>query len=158
MPELYRFTCDSLDCNPQLIYGENIIISAEGSQQGDPLSILQFCESIQSTLTEREARTKLGFVDDIDLEREVACVARDVQVIMDSQPLFLNAHKCEITARNFDIINIFPIFNQFKRVLLEDMTLLGAPIIAGRTVDAALKEKTAILKKSIKRLSLLPSH
>ena len=38
MPELYRFTCDSLDCNPQLIFDENIIISAEGSQQGDPLS------------------------------------------------------------------------------------------------------------------------
>ena len=29
MPELYRFTCDSLDCNPQLIFGENIIISVE---------------------------------------------------------------------------------------------------------------------------------
>ena len=68
MPELYRFTCDSLDCNPQLIFGENIIISAEGSQQGDPLSGLQFCEPIQSTPTEREARTNLGFVDDIDLE------------------------------------------------------------------------------------------
>ena len=63
---------------------------------------------------------------------------------MDSQPLtglFLNANKCEITARNFDIINKFSIFNQFKRVLLEDMTLLGAPILAGRAVDAALKEK-----------------
>ena len=72
--------------------------------------------------------------------------------------LFQNTPKCEMTARNFDIINKFPIFNQFKRVLLEDMTLLGAPILAGRTVDAALKEKTAILDKSINRLSLLPSH
>ena len=43
MPELYRFSCDSLDCNPQLIFGENIIISAKGLQQGDPLSGLQFC-------------------------------------------------------------------------------------------------------------------
>ena len=80
---------------------------------------------------------------------------------MESQPitgLFLNAHKCEITARNVDIINKFPIFIQCKRVLLEDMTLLGAPILAGRAVDAALKEKTAILEKSIKHLSLLPSH
>ena len=68
MPELYRFTCDSLDYNPQLIFGENIIISAEGSQQGDPLIELQFCESIRSTLTEWEARTKLWFVDGIDLE------------------------------------------------------------------------------------------
>ena len=78
MPELYRFTCDSLDCNPQLIFCENIIILAEGSQQGDPLSGLQFCASIQPTLTESEAQTTLGFVDDIDLEGEVSRVARDV--------------------------------------------------------------------------------
>ena len=80
---------------------------------------------------------------------------------MDSQPLtglFLKAYNYEITARNFDIINKFPIFNQFKTVLLEHMTLLGVPILAGRAVYAALKEKTAILEISIKRLSLLPSH
>ena len=58
------------------------------------------------------------------------------------------------TAKNFDIINKFPVFNQFKMVLLEDMTLLGAPILAERAVDAALKGKTAILEKSIKRLSV----
>ena len=95
------------------------------------------------------------------MEGNVACVARDVQATMDSQPLtglFVNVHKCEITSRNLDIINKFPIFNQFKRVLLEDMTLLGAPILAARAVDAALKEKTTILEKSITRLSLLPSH
>ena len=86
MLELYRFTCDSLDCYPQLIFVENIIISAEGSQQGDPLSGLQFCESIQPTLTEREAQTTLGFVDDINLEGEVSRVARDVQTIVDSRP------------------------------------------------------------------------
>ena len=110
MPELYRFTCDFLDCNPQLIFGENIIISAKGSQQGDPLSGLQFCESIQPTLTDREAQTTLGFVDDIDLEGEVSRVARDFQTIVDSRPqigLLLNIHKCEITTRNFDIIDKF---------------------------------------------------
>ena len=53
MPELYHFTFDSLDCNSQLIFGENIIILAEGAQHGNPLSRLQFCESIQPTLTKR---------------------------------------------------------------------------------------------------------
>ena len=55
MPELYCFTCDSFDCNPQSVFDENIIISAEGSQLGDLLSGLQFCESVQPTLTERGA-------------------------------------------------------------------------------------------------------
>ena len=105
MPELYCVTCDSLDCNPQLIFDEKINISAEGCQQGDPLSGVQFCESIQPTLTEREAQPTLGFVDDIDMEVEVSRVARDVQTIVDSRPqtgLLLNIHKCEITTRNFD--------------------------------------------------------
>ena len=54
MPELYRFVKDSLEFNPMLIYGNDIIISAQGSQQGDPLSGLEFCESIQPTILETE--------------------------------------------------------------------------------------------------------
>ena len=34
-------------------------------------------------------------------------------------------------------------------VPLEDMTLLGAPVLAGRAVDAALKAKVVTLEKSI---------
>ena len=43
-------------------------------------------------------------------------------------------------------------------VSLEDITLLGAPVLAGRAVDAAVKDKVVTLEKSIKRLSLLTSH
>ena len=148
MSELYCFTCDSLDCNPQLIFGKNIIISAEGSQKGNPLSGLQFRGSIQPTLTEREAQTTLGFVDDIDLEWDVSRVARDVQTIVDSRPqtgLLLDIHKCEITTRNFDIIDEYPIFQHFKKVPIEDITLLGVPVLAGRAVDEALKDKVVTL-------------
>ena len=47
----------------------------------------------------------MGFVDDINLEGELSSVAKDVQAIIDSNPttgLFVNARKCEITAKNFD--------------------------------------------------------
>ena len=84
MQELYRFVKDSLDCNPMLIYGDDIIISAEGSQQGDPLNELGFCESIQPTLLEMEIWTTMGFVDDINLEGELSSVVRDVQAIVNS--------------------------------------------------------------------------
>ena len=87
MPELYRFVKDSLVCNPMLI-------SAEGSQQGHPLSGLEFCESVHPTLLEMEVRTTIGFVDDINLEGELSSVAKDVQAIIDSNPmtgLVLNA-------------------------------------------------------------------
>ena len=57
IPELYRFVYDSLKSSTYLTYGDDIVISAEGSQQGDPLSGLEFSEAIQPTLLEHEART-----------------------------------------------------------------------------------------------------
>ena len=38
------------------------------------------------------------------------------------------------------------------------MILLGASILAGRGLDAALKDKVVTLERSIKNLSLLTSH
>ena len=144
-----------------LINGDDIIISAEGSQQGDPLNELEFCESIQPTLFETEVRTAMGFVDDINLEGELSSVVRDVQVIINSNPttgLVLNARKCKITAKNFEMIDKFSIFKNFKIVVAEDMTILGAPVLEGRAVDNILKDKIATLERSIKRLSTLQSH
>ena len=95
-----------------LIQSDDIIISAEGSQQGDPLSGLEFCEFIQPTLSETEVRTAMGFVDHINLEGELSSVAREVQAIIDSNSttaLVLNARKCEIKAKNFEVIDKFSI-------------------------------------------------
>ena len=125
------------------------------------MSGLEFCESIQPTLLEYEARTIMGFVDDIDSEGEVWHVARDVQAIIDSNAstgLTLNPNKCEITARNFNIVDKFPILNNFKRIELEDITLLGAPVLEGRAVDNALKDEIVTLERSITRLSTLQTH
>ena len=162
MPELYRFVYDSLDCNPKLVYGDNVIISVAGSQQDDPLSELEFCESVQPPiLLEREAQTTLGFVYDIDLEGEISSVARDVQAIIDSHlltGLLLNECKCEITAKNFDIIDETAVFKDFKRIVMADLTLVGAPIREGRAVDNALQDKIFTLERSITRLSKLQSH
>ena len=36
MPERYRFTLTKYSCEPALIYGDQMIPSTEGSQQGDP--------------------------------------------------------------------------------------------------------------------------
>ena len=103
----------------------------------------------------------MGFVNHIDVEEEISHVARDVQALADSRPqtgLILNIHMCEITARNFDLIDKFPIFHHFKCLPLEDITLLRAPVLAGRAVDAAFTEKGVTLEIFIKRLSLLMSH
>ena len=57
IPELYRFVHASLDCISKLTFGSDIVSSAEGSQQGDPLGSLEFCEAIQQTLLTTISRT-----------------------------------------------------------------------------------------------------
>ena len=161
MPELYCFVHASLDCSPQLSYGNDIIASAEGYQQGDSLSNVEYCDVVQPTLMETTSRTKLGYVDDTNLEGRISAVANDVQHIIDSFPttgLILNAHKCEIISNNFDQIDKFPVFKDFRRVAKEDLILLGAPILEGKAVDKALIAKITDLERSVERLSLLPPH
>ena len=77
---------------------------------------------------------------------------------MPTKDLVLNARKCEITAKNFEMIDKFSIIKDFKRVAGEDLTILGAPVLEGRAVDNVLKNKIATLERSIKRLSTLQSH
>ena len=86
------------------------------------------------TLSGGTARTKLVFVDDFNLEGKISDAAKDVQTIIEAQAatsLCLNRHKCEIIANNFDLVDKFPIFDDFKRMNKEDMTLLGAPVLSG---------------------------
>ena len=44
MPEIYRFV---YHCSWKLSYGDNIIVSVEDSQQGDPLSNVEYCDAVQ---------------------------------------------------------------------------------------------------------------
>ena len=144
MPELYRFVKDSLNCNPMLIYGDDIIISAESSQQGDPLSGLEFCESSSQPYSRRKFEPQWALPETFRPSSTTRLV--------------LNARKCEITTKNCEMIDKFSIFKDFKRVAADDLTILDAPVLEGRAVDNALKDKIATLERSIKRLSTLQSH
>ena len=74
----------SLACSPKLTYENETIISNEGSQQGDPISSLEYCDAAQPTLLATTSRIKLVFVDDTNLEGKISQVAKDVQHIIDS--------------------------------------------------------------------------
>ena len=63
-----------------------------------------------------------------------------------------------MTAKNFEMIEKFSIFKDFKRVTAEDLTILGAPVFEGIAVDNALKDKIATLERSIKQLATLQSR
>ena len=108
-----------MTCNPTLTYGTEIIKSKKGSQQGDPLSSLEYCDVVQPSLLETNSRTKLGYVDDTNLEGKITTVAKDVQIIIDfflTTGLVLNFSKCEIICSNSDLVDQYLIFKNFKRI------------------------------------------
>ena len=105
------------------------------------MSGLEFCEAVHPALSEGSARTKLGYVDDFNVEGQISKVAQDVQRIVDTQAntgLVLNLHTFEITANKFDVIDQYSIFSQLKRLQKEDMTLLGSPVLPSKAMNRVL--------------------
>ena len=72
--------------------------------------------------------------------------------------LTLNISKCELIAENPKKFSDIETFNDFRLIRLEDMTLLGAPVIGSQAMEATLKEKIRLLENAISRLQELNSH
>ena len=63
VPELYRFILATYSCEPALIYGDQMIPSRQGSQQGDPMSSLEFFEAIQPVLNDLDSEVNKSLMD-----------------------------------------------------------------------------------------------
>ena len=67
LPVLYNFAHATYNGAPVLQFGEFIILSAEGPQQGDPLSSAEFCLAIHPLLRGLISELKVGYLDEINL-------------------------------------------------------------------------------------------
>ena len=127
-----------------------------------PYFIRRICSNkVHPTLSGGSARTKLSYVDDFNLKGKISNVAQDVQIIISTQVktgLVLNMHKCEMISNNFDQIDQYPVFNQFKKVQKEDMTFMSPPVLPGMATDKVLQDKIDDLGWAIKQFALLQAH
>jgi hypothetical protein len=161
IPQLYRFVHATYSCEAKLAYGSHTILSREGTQQGDPIAALEFCEAIQKLLLQLQANTRFGYMDDLTLSGEMQTVAADVDQIVAaavSTGLRLNETKCEIIAKDFKSIDKISTFKNFKQVEPQDMTLLGAAVTNGPASERALQSKVDNLQRAVDRLALLQAH
>ena len=88
-------------------------------------------------------------------------MATDVEKMIQSSAergLTFNASNCEIIATNFDIVDNIDTFKDFKRIALQDMTVLGVPVLKGPAVDLALKNKVNDLHRVVGCLAHLHSR
>jgi len=132
--------CYSSYAQPSMLFYEgDVVLSQEGTQQGDPLGPLLFSNTAQPLLQSLSSALTLGCLDDVTLGGSLDVVAADVQKIItedQAMGLCLNNTKCKIIAHQQTVI-ADPTLCSYTRVSIEDATLLGAPLFARRVLDEA---------------------
>ena len=160
VPEIYNFCHSAYSGTSLLQYGEWLIESQEGVQQGDPIGPLLFCLTIQPLLNALNSSLKVGYLDDITLGGSSQVVSEDVStIIREGQELglSLNICKCELIKGNFSG-DLDALLASFIAVDLSAAFLLGAPLSSGSCMEESLNKAIAALKVASDRLKLVCSH
>ena len=158
IPEIYAFVYANYHDISQLQFGEYIIESAEGPQQGDVLSALLFCIAIHPLLKQLRSNLCVGYMDDVSLGGPLRLAERDVGLIMAEAKTYglkCNVAKCELISRRTVTLDDNSNLKEFKKISIENMTLLGAPIVGPAALNVVLEDKVVQLDNAIKRLKYL---
>ena len=130
----FRLPIPLIVCHHFFFYGEFLISSAEGVQQGDPLGPLLFCLTIHELVTSLESEFKINvfFLDDGTLGGYIEDVQADLHLLEDHARdfnLFLNHDMSEIICNDETTrFSMFSLSPSLSVVEPSRATLLGAPI------------------------------
>ena len=97
--EVYKYSHSRYSQPSFLFYGDSVIESCEGTQQGDPESPALFSDSIQDLIDSLESKINLWYLDDGNSSDDYRTVLKDLKKIVDAgRTLGLKnkPKKCEI--------------------------------------------------------------
>ena len=160
LPELFSYCFSSYGNSSFLFFGDRIILSQEGTQQGDPLGPLIFCNTIHPLLASLSSELNIDYLDDVTLGGPLDNVASDVCQIISagkSIGLHLNYSKCEIVCSPGVTISD-PNLQLFLPVDLKETCLLGAPLFESQSLDDAWSKRCADLERAIERLKMIDAQ
>jgi len=147
-----------------LLFGKEIVSSAQGLQQGDPLATALFCLVVQPLLESLQWPLSLWYLDDGTLGDPGAQVVEDLRRVIAAAPfldLHLNAGKCELLVMgNSDAQSVEEIKSLLPDIKILDRTStthLGAPLTAEARSRSLLKKMEEI-NRLVERLPLRSSH
>lgn len=165
IPQLYLYFSQCYLRPTFLVYGNKIILSRVGAQQGDPAGPLIFSLAIHPLVTLLQAELNVWYLDDGTLGDTPANVLVDLSTIKDrakSIGLELNSTKCEIYfcsgTVDDNVMNQFELLAPGIRVVTDDeLEILGSPILES-SVEPFTRRKFQKINVLIDRLSSLQTH
>ena len=96
---MYIYTHSAYSKPSYLFYGSSIIMSEDGTQQGDPEAPPLFAETIHTLVKLLESKINIWYLDDRNLADDYKVVLRDLKNILKSEKIYgqsLNTEKCEL--------------------------------------------------------------
>ena len=148
--EIYSFIYQCYEEDSNLFFGENMINSSEGVQQGDPMGPFLFSLATMDISKNMNSDLNIWYLDDGTIKGDVKTVLSDYNKILKaliSHGLEVNPSKCELFLINpqseecFNALtSLREVTDGIKLVEKKDLTLLGAPIFP-EAIDNVLEAK-----------------
>src|SRR6218665_427199 len=161
IPELYPFVHQAYSTPSVLKFGDMLLSSQIGPQQGDPLGPLLFSLPLLPVLHWLESALRVGFLYDLTLGARSG--PYPVTWIFSLHGLglklglSLNPSKCEVLAPGF-LGKVLPGLSGYPRVEMSALTLLGAPLFHGVALGGSLGEQCDVHRRALDRMRGLPTQ
>ena len=131
IPELHPFVHSSYCQSSSLMWENDVVLSSEGVQQGDPLGPLLFCLSIHKMCVKLKSELAVFYLDDGTLGGNWKDVISDLNLIEEEASelgLKLNRSKTELICSDNTTRGTFlSSFPGLRVVNIEHAELLGSP-------------------------------
>ena len=167
LPDLYPFIWQVYSSSSTLFFGDILIQSASGVQQGDPLGPALFSLSIHSLASSLLSKVNIWYLDDGTIGGSTEEVVRDFNTILQSSSslgLELNVSKCEVIFGGMDedcsmsaLEKIHTVAPNIRVIQPHEATLLGAPLTL-EALDPILGLKIDEVRRLSSRLDALHTH
>lgn len=162
-PALFPFLWQCYSSDSFLFYGDKVIMSQVGAQQGDPLGPMAFSLTIHPIIETLASELNLWYLDDGTLGGDPETILNDFQNIIEKCKAFgleVNPSKCEIYfISSFDqsVYDKFAEISPGIKNVNDDLSLLGAPL-TDHMSEVILNKKFKELTTLFDRLQFLNSH
>ncbi|KAJ0181588.1 hypothetical protein K1T71_002310 [Dendrolimus kikuchii] len=165
-PKIYKFVHQCYNENSYLVYQNNLIHSATGCQQGDPLGPAIFSLAIHPIIKQLNSKFNVWYLDDGTLGGNIDAVKKDLNFLIEEFGkigLSLNFSKCELflacsTKNNISTISAFTdLAPNLKIVNKNNLNLLGSPVF-DESFSSFVEDKIVNFQSKLSNLKQLNTH